>query len=196
MIDEESLCDGFVAIVLAGGLSERMGRNKLLMDISGRPMIRHVVEVVRGSVPEVVVVTGHQGERVMEALARLPVTAVHADPAGGQGASIALALQAIEAAVGTLVCVGDQPRLTEREIAGLVETYLASDRLRVVMPVRQGRRGFPIVVPPGFDAGTVDLAADDLADTHPDRVAMFETRNPVYESSVDTPQDYRALFAL
>ena len=196
MDDEDDGINGFIAVVLAAGLSERMGRNKLLMEVAGRPMIRHVVEVVRSAVREVVVVTGHQGERVREALARLPVSLVAIDPASGQGPTIAEAVGPLAPERGVLVCVGDQPRLTEREISGVVDAYLATDRSRVVVPTRQGRRGYPIVLPPGFDANGIDLAADDILTAHPGLVMAFETRNPVYESSVDTPRDYRDLFAI
>jgi len=188
--------EGFIAVVLAAGMSERMGRNKLLMEVAGRPMIRHVVETVRGIVENVVVVTGYQHDRVCEALARLPVSMVRIDPAAGQGATIAEALRGLSPPRGALVCVGDQPRLTGREIVGVIEAFLLTDRCRVLVPVRQGRRGFPVVTPPGFDPGTIDLAADDVLRTSPAHVVPFETRNPVYESSVDTPEDYRGLFAI
>jgi molybdopterin-guanine dinucleotide biosynthesis protein A len=45
------------AIVLAGGLSRRMGRAKALLPWRGRTMIEHVVGVLRQAVEDVVVVT-------------------------------------------------------------------------------------------------------------------------------------------
>jgi CTP:molybdopterin cytidylyltransferase MocA len=195
MQDEERI-EGFVAVVLAGGTSQRMGRNKLLMEVAGRPMIRHVVETVRGVVEDVVVVTGHQPERIAEALARLPVRILRLAPDSGEASTIAQALASVTPATGTLVCVGDQPRLTGREISGLIEVYLAGRRDRPLVPMRGGRRGFPIIAPPDFDALEVDLWAEDVALAHPGRIDVFDTRNPVYESSVDTPEDYRALFAI
>src|SRR4051812_39968162 len=184
MDEDEDGIDGFIAVVLAAGLSERMGRNKLLMEVAGRPMIRHVVETVRSAVRDVVVVTGHQSDRVREALARLPVSLVAIDPAAGQGSTIAEAIGPLAPERGLLVCIGDQPRLTEREISGVVDAYLATDRSRALVPTRQGRRGYPMVLPPGFDAKSVDLSAEDVISANPELVMAFETRNPVYESSV------------
>ena len=66
------------AIVLAAGRSTRMGGpNKLLADLGGRPMVRIVVEQVLASrARPVIVITGHQRDRVEAALSGLAVTFV------------------------------------------------------------------------------------------------------------------------
>ena len=202
MPEEQLPLENYMAVVLAGGESHRMGRNKLLMEISARPMIRHVVETIRGVADQVIVATGYQAERVVEALARLRVEVVATDPSEGPGRAIVAAfvkarsLPGYEACEGVLLCVGDQPRLTEREIAGLIEAYRAGDRRKALVPVRGDRRGYPVVVPPDFDVEGIDLSAVDIVARHPDHIAVFVTRNPVYDSSVDTPEDYRAFFAI
>ena len=63
------------AVVLAAGTSSRMeGRNKMLLTIGDKPVIRHTVEQVVSAEPqEVVVVTGHQGREVGKLLADLPI---------------------------------------------------------------------------------------------------------------------------
>ena len=57
-------------IILAAGLSSRMGAFKPLMEIGGRPMIAYVVGMMRraGAAP-IVVVTGHNREALEAALA-------------------------------------------------------------------------------------------------------------------------------
>jgi CTP:molybdopterin cytidylyltransferase MocA len=202
MPEDELPLASYVAVVLAGGEARRMGRNKLLMEISARPMIRHVVETIRGVVGRVIVVTGYQSERIAEALERLSVDLVTADPAHGAGAAIAAAFARARSfsghaeCEGILLCVGDQPRLTEREIVGLIEAYRKSDRRRAMVPVSGTQRGYPVVVPPDFDLAAVDLSDDDVIARHPERVVIFATRNPVYGSSLDTFEDYRAFFAI
>jgi len=45
------------AIVLAGGLSRRMGQNKALLDLGGRTLIEHLFAKIQGLFPEVLLVT-------------------------------------------------------------------------------------------------------------------------------------------
>ncbi len=203
MLDEDELpLTNYIAVVLAGGEGSRMGRNKLLMEISARPMIRHVVETIRVVFQHVVVVTGYQRDRVEETLARSPVEFVDSPAADGVAAAIRVGLERARklasgtACEGIMLCIGDQPRLTEREIAGLIEIYRNSDKSKVLVPVRDDRRGYPVIVPADFDAVGVDLSSESVATDYPDNIAVFPTKNPVYDSSVDTPEDYRTFFAI
>ena len=51
-------------IVLAAGLSARMGENKLLLPYNGRPIIQSAVDTALSFSDDVIVVTGHERERV------------------------------------------------------------------------------------------------------------------------------------
>lgn len=203
MLEEDDLpLANYIAVVLAGGESCRMGRNKLLMEISARPMIRHVVETIRGVVQEVIVVTGYQKDRVEEALARSPVEFVDSPVSDGTATAIDVAfarartLASYGACEGILLCIGDQPRLTEREIMGMIATYAIGDKRKPLIPLRESQRGYPVIVPPDFNTRAVDLSSESVIADHPDHVAVFTTKNPVYDSSVDTPEDYRSFFAI
>ena len=79
------------ALVLAAGRSSRMGTiNKLLITIDGKPMVRHAVDAVReAGLDPVIVVTGHERERVEAALRDAAVTFVH-NPAYAEGLSSSL----------------------------------------------------------------------------------------------------------
>ncbi|MGH7000937.1 MAG: NTP transferase domain-containing protein, partial [Stellaceae bacterium] len=67
------------AIVLAAGRSRRMGTvNKLLIGVDGKPMVRHAVDAtLAAGLAPVVVVTGHESDKVAAAVSGLPVTLVH-----------------------------------------------------------------------------------------------------------------------
>src|SRR5262249_31152595 len=67
------------AVILAAGRSTRMeGTNKLLAEIGGRPLVRIAAEEALASrARPVIVVTGHQRDKVEAALKGLNVQAVH-----------------------------------------------------------------------------------------------------------------------
>ena len=137
------------AIVLAAGRSTRMGGpNKLLADIGGRPMVRIVVEEVLGSrARPVIVITGHQRDRVEAALSGLAVEFVH-NPnfADGLSTSLKAGIAALPADVdGTIVCLGDMPDVDADLINRLIAAFDPERGARVVVPTIAGKRGNPVV---------------------------------------------------
>ena len=100
--------------VLAAGLARRMGRPKLLLDLTGKPVLRWSVEAVAPHVDDLIVVTGPEATRVQEILHDLPVRfAVNPRPEDGQGASIAAGAAAVAVISGL---IGDDPRRSARRL--------------------------------------------------------------------------------
>jgi len=149
--DEPVAADGrrIAAIVLAAGRSTRMGGpNKLLAEIGGRPLVRIAVEEALASrAKPVIVVTGHERERVEAALAGLPVKLVH-NPAFAQGlgASLRAGIQAVPAeADGVIVCLGDMPQVDATLIDRLIAAFDPEKGALAVVPTIEGRRGNPVL---------------------------------------------------
>src|SRR5437764_13751854 len=85
------------AIVLAAGFARRMGRQKLLLDLRGKPVVRWSVEALLPHVADTVVVTGQDDAAVRAALDDLQLPfAVNPRPQAGQGASIAIEATALK----------------------------------------------------------------------------------------------------
>ena len=104
------------AVVLAAGMSRRMGpTNKLLTAVEGAPMVVRAVDASLSSkAGPVIVVTGHESERVTEILGRKrKITIVHnPDYAQGLSTSLARGLAAVPSECdGALICLGDMPRV-------------------------------------------------------------------------------------
>src|SRR5205814_5185404 len=114
-------------LILAAGRSTRMGGpNKLLEEINGKALVRHVAEHVLASrAKPVIVVTGHQRERVERALAGLPVAFVHnPDFAEGLSTSLKAGIQAVPGdADGVIVTLGDMPQVTPKLIDRLIAAF-------------------------------------------------------------------------
>ena len=118
------------AVILAAGRSTRMGGpNKLLAEIGGRPLVRIAAEEALASrARPVIVVTGHQRDKVEAALEGLDVRHVHnPDFAEGLSTSVKTGLAAVPEDVdGAIVCLGDMPQVT----APLIDKLIARVRSR------------------------------------------------------------------
>ncbi len=134
------------AIVLAAGRSTRAGlTNKLTALVGGKPMVARVVDAALASAARpVIVVTGHEAEKVRAALAGRAAAFVHnADFAQGISTSIRAGVGALPAdAAGVLVCLGDMPATSPEDLGRLIGAFEAGGA-DICVPVAGGRRGNP-----------------------------------------------------
>jgi molybdenum cofactor cytidylyltransferase len=201
--EEKETAKRIAAVVLAAGRSTRMGAvNKLIADIGGKPLVRIAAEQALASKARpVIVVTGHQRDKVEAALKGLDVTLVHnPDFADGLGTSLRSGIAAVPASAdGAVVCLGDMPQVD----AGLIDKLLgAFDPERgalVVVPVIDGKRGNPVVWSRRFfnDLMTVqgDVGARYLIGSYAEAVAEVPVDSQAALIDVDTPESLSAVKA-
>ena len=85
------------AVMLAAGLARRMGRQKLLLQLQGKPVVRWSVEHIVSHVEDIVIVTGPDDTAIRQALEDLTVRfVVNPRPQDGQGTSIAAGVAALK----------------------------------------------------------------------------------------------------
>jgi len=119
-------------VVLAAGTGSRFGGTKQLAELGGVPLVLHAVGSLRGSVDEIVVVTGHDAEAV-EATLPDDVRVVRNERfRDGMASSLAAAVHALgddsEAAV---ILQADQPGVARGDVGALVNRFRAT-RARIV----------------------------------------------------------------
>jgi molybdenum cofactor cytidylyltransferase len=191
------------ALVLAAGRSTRMGGpNKLLEEINGKPLVRIVTEQALASrARPVIVVTGHQKERVERALAGLPVTFVH-NPrfVGGLSTSLKTGIAAVPAqADGAIVCLGDMPQVSATLIDRLIAAFDPQRGALVVIPTLAGKRGNPVLWARRFfpDLAGVegDVGARHLIGGYAEAVAEVPLDDAGAFTDVDTPEALTAVRA-
>jgi molybdenum cofactor cytidylyltransferase len=183
------------AIVLAAGRSTRMGGpNKLLAEVHGKPLVRLAVEQALASAARpVIVVTGHQRERVEVALAGSGVVFVHnPDYAEGISTSVKAGIAAVPPqADGAIVCLGDMPQVDAKLIDRLIAAFDPEKGALVVVPVMDGKRGNPVVWSRRFfsELGELggDVGARHLIATYPEAVAEVPVAGRGALFDVDTP---------
>ena len=186
------------AVVLAAGLSSRMGdRNKLLCEIDGAPMVRRVVEtLIDADVGEVIVVTGHDAPSVAAAVAGLDLRLAHnAGYRSGLSSSLAAGLAAVpDTADGALICLGDMPLIGADTIKRIVAEFAPSLGKEICAPVRHGRRGHPVLFGRSLfkdlQALTGDVGGRKLFDAFPTRVVEVIVDDEGILTDFDTGEDF------
>ena len=189
------------AVVLAAGRSTRMGAvNKLLVPLDGRPMVRTVADALESSsVAPVVVVTGHESDRVGEALAGTRVRLVH-NPEYRQGlsGSLRIGLTALpESAEGAVICLGDMPLVTSQHVEKLVAAFDPAEGREICVPVFEGKRGNPVLFARRFfeemKAVRGDVGARHLIGEYEEYVCEVAMDDRAVLVDVDSPQALREI---
>ena len=190
------------AIVLAAGRSSRMGRNKLLLDLDGKPIVAHVVaQAAAAGFSEIVVVTGHQAAKVKAALADTAARLVEArDYASGMAASLKAGLKALSpSADAALILLGDMPLVSKDLIRNVLAAYNPLEGRAIVLPVADGKRGNPALFDRRFFAEMLalegDVGARHIIAGNAEWVAEVPAAAREIFVDVDTPDAYAAILA-
>jgi molybdenum cofactor cytidylyltransferase len=182
-------------VVLAGGQSRRMGVvNKLLVKVDGKAMVRHAVDTVRDAgVEPIIVVTGHEAERVREVLADAEVIFVHNDAyAEGLSTSLRTGIAAVpDTCDGAVVALGDMPRLQADHVERLIDAFAPAADRAICVPTWQGKRGNPVLWARRFFAEMIDVDGDvgakHLIGEHADLVHEVDMPDSGVLIDVDSP---------
>ena len=188
------------ALLLAAGQSSRMGSNKLLAEVDGRPMVARVAQRLLSSrARPIIAVLGNDADRVDAALGRLPVERVR-NPAFAEGLSSSLkrGLAALPPDIdGVIVCLGDMPLVAGRDLDRLIAAFNPLEGRAIVVPIRHGKRGNPVLWAKRFIPEMAELAGDvgakHLIGDYAELVAEIEMDSDGVLIDIDTPDALAAL---
>lgn len=166
------------AILLAAGLSSRYRAqaegavpSKLLAQIDGRALVRHVAEAALASQAQpLIVVTGHEREQVEVSLSGLPIRFVHnPDYATGMASSLRIGIAAVpQESAAAIVLLGDMPQIGAQLINRLINHFAEHETARALVPTfinAQGEqeRGNPVLLARSIFADIAHLSGDQGA---------------------------------
>ena len=187
-------------VILAAGASSRMRKNKMLLELEGESLVRRAVRrALSAGLSPVVVVIGHEPERMRVELQDLPVVfAVNPDFTGPTSGSLHRGLNALGEDVGAaVVMLGDMVRVTQETLTMLVAAARGTDAPLVVSrygdvtapPLLFRRALFPELL-----AWTGEGCGKTVVKAH-SHEAMYVDRPVALLADVDTPEDFEALRA-
>ena len=162
------------AILLASGESERMpGRDKLLLNWHGQPLIVHMVQQLLQAPVSHLTVVIRSNTFTRSVLASHPNMTIidNPNPSLGLGLSLHLGLKQVGSDVGGLmICLADMPLLSTAIYSDLIDSFSDLDTAHpnILIPTFKGIRGHPILfsnellpkllaLPSDRDAGAKDL---------------------------------------
>lgn len=186
------------AVVLAAGKSERMGRNKLLLEVDGRSILDRLLGALDDStVDDVFIVLGHRPEDLrplaMDHGAEVVINTAYEE---GMTSSFRAGLRRVSADA-VFIVLGDQLGLEAELLERMAAAMEANPDVLIVSPVHQDRRGHPVLFRRILFPEILGLSPEE---TVRDVVLRHESSHRLIEGGVwcildiDTPEDFeRAL---
>ena len=193
------------AVVLAAGLSSRMGQqNKLLLPFRDTTIIGNMVDVVlRSRVGETLVIVGHESDRVRAALGQRPVRVVeNPDYAQGMGSSVQAGVRAVSPqATGIMICLTDLPLLEPEELDQLIAAFEQARRAQgasIIVPAHDGQRGNPVLFSARYREEVLNTRGPvagcrGIVKRYPQEVLEVQMQQDHILRDMDTLDDYRLL---
>jgi molybdenum cofactor cytidylyltransferase len=188
------------AVILAAGQSSRFeDGHKLLVEIDGIPIVRHVCNALAASHADEVVLVVSEANRPVAEAAGTGRWRIVENPEAREGLSTSLrtGLQSIDRnSDGLLVALGDMPGITTALVNMLIAAFTATNASIIFPMSNDGRRGHPIIWPkslfPTLMMATGDAGGKTILTTHKDRWNPVPCENEGAFLDIDTRADFAA----
>jgi len=152
----------FGAVILAAGMSSRMGEAKQLLRLGNNTLLGQVLENVRSSgVTDIVLVLGHEAEKIKERISTENLSVViNESYRQGMGTSLRAGLAALPPDVdAALIVLADQPFVLPKTLDLLMDEYTRSSA-QIVIPTYKGFRGNPVLLDRSVFSEVMALTGD------------------------------------
>lgn len=189
------------AVVLAAGLSRRMGSPKMVLPWGEHTVIEQVAGIlIAAGVGQIIVVTGGARDRVGAALSGYPVRLVHNPEFAREEmlSSLQAGIRQLNADIDAcLIVLGDQPGIEVDVIRAIMDRFRAGDeRAKLVVPSYKMRRGHPWLAARSLWKELLAMQSGqtlrDFLHAHDGEITYVEVDSPWILKDMDTPDDYRS----
>jgi molybdenum cofactor cytidylyltransferase len=186
------------AVVLAAGLSRRMGEPKMVLPWGGHTIIEQVVsELEAAGADPICVVTGGARAQVEEALRAARVHCAY-NPSHADGEmlhSLRIGLENLPDDISSaLVALGDQPQIRSANARAVIAAYRDCGAA-LVIPSYHLRRGHPWLLDrslwPEIAAMQPPATLRDFLNGHASQIYYVTVEDASILADMDTPEDYR-----
>ncbi len=189
----------FTALILAAGLSSRMGEFKPLLPLGGTTVIGKAIESFRNAgVEDIIVVAGFAAERLIPVLQKHQVGwVINHEYEQGMYSSLRAGVRKLsDSCEAFFVLPADYPFVLPATVIALLNAFrLCEERKLIFRPSYRGRRGHP----PLISAGMVPFLLDfdeagglrQLLSRHAEETLNVDCDDPGILADLDCQEDYR-----
>lgn len=163
-------------IIMASGLSKRMGENKLLLDFNGKKLYQHTFDVIDQIDFDEVILASSYDEILEDGKSRGYKSILNENNEEGKASSIRIGVENADQDSALMFFVADQPLLKLETVEELIKAY--KDNEVITYPVVNRRRGAPVIFPSSFRDGLMSLKGDAGG-------MLLVKDNPVNEVKID-----------
>ncbi len=190
------------AILLAAGMSRRMGANKLFLAYKDKPIVQHVLETIkRIRVDERVVVSSEISiDKLRDLIDSDMVLIDNPEYQTGMTSSIKAGVKHANPEHGVMICLADQPLITVENYDQCLDTYqreIQKDEKVIVVPYSGNTKGNPVIFSPFWRQAILDHSAPEgckeIIQVNKSHVVRVDLENDGIVIDVDTPESYRHL---
>ncbi len=193
LIDLDDPFANFGCIIMASGLGTRFGKNKLMTDFCGKPLISYILDNTSELFKNHVVVTRHT--EVANLCEQKDINVIlHTLPY--QNDTIRLGLEKLSELKCCMFCTADQPLLKKDTITSLALLAINSSQ-KIIRPIYDKTPGSPVIFPQWTFENLLHLPEDKggnyVIKQHPDSISYLPIANSYELEDIDTPEDFMRL---
>ena len=181
-------------IIMASGFSNRMGKNKLLMEIDGVRVIERVISACKESLLDDIILI-YRVDEVRDIGEKYGLRCIfNSNAHEGQSAAVKLGVENSNPNSSYMFLVGDQPFLTHELIDKLIREY-NMDTKNIVVPYFNNKFGMPIIFPSNFREDLLKVSGDkggrEIIQGNPGLVRKIYFEDELMGVDIDTMEDYK-----
>ena len=180
-------------IILASGLSKRMGQNKLLMDFKGKKMYQYCINSVKKSDIKQKIVVSAYDEILDYARDVGDFTIIkNENQALGQSQSIKMGIATAKPCLGLVFLPSDMPFITEIFLNKVCDFFM-QDTSCIVVPRFEGKNSMPTIFPFSLYDELSNISGDiggrDIIKANLSKVRYFDVSEGHILQDIDTMEE-------
>jgi molybdenum cofactor cytidylyltransferase len=184
------------AIILAAGMSKRMGTLKQLARIGEKTLLESTISALQdSSVDETILVLGYRANEIQQAIPAQATTKIVINDAyeAGMSTSIRAGIRAVSSdSSAALIVLSDQPFLKVSIINTLIDAYRDSGA-KILVPVYRGFRGNPVLIDRSLFSEMMEITGDigcrSLFGLHSDQIRKVPVEDIGILIDIDSKED-------